>query len=103
GRPIVGWRECHMMKSVTMVAWESAPVRGDGGLACAVGRLASQLSTLGVETRILLPAWSTSTKFAGANPLWHPILVELPDAVRRASLWRQYAEFCRAAHAKFER
>jgi len=92
-----------MMKSVTMVAWDSAPVRGDGGLAYAVGRLASQLSALGVETRILLPAWSASTKFTGASPLWHPILVELPDAVRHASRWRQHAEFCRAAHARFER
>jgi hypothetical protein len=92
-----------MTKSVTMVAWDAAPVRGDGGLAYAVGRLANQLSSLGVETRILLPASSASTEFAGASPLWHPILVTLPDSVRHASRWRQHAEFCRAAHATFER
>jgi glycosyltransferase involved in cell wall biosynthesis len=92
-----------MMKSVTMVAWDAAPVRGDGGLAHAVGRLANQLSALGVETRILLPAWLARTKFASASPLCHPIPVKLPDAVRHASRWRQHAEFCRAAHASFER
>src|SRR5204862_109810 len=61
------------------------------------------LIALGIRTQVLFPALSLSTRHVDATPLLNPIPVELPAEIHRVSLWRQYAEFCRAAHTKFER
>ncbi len=86
------------VKSVTMISWELDPFYTRGGTAYAIRRLADQLTELGVETRVLLPARSESRRGKGAVflPLKRRAGARTPRVV-------QCSEFCRAALEAVER
>src|SRR6185503_20906804 len=80
-----------------MISWELDPFRTRGGTAYAIRRLADQLTTLGIETRVLLPDGSDTHVVNNVQPLLNPVFVQMPADIDRASRGRQCVEFCRAA------
>lgn len=69
------------VKAVTMISWDLDPFYTRGGTAYAIRRLADQLTELGIETRVLLPDRSVTSR--------------APRVV-------QCSEFCRVALATVE-
>ena len=81
------------VKSVTMISWELDPFYIRGGTAYAIRRLADQLTDLGVETRVLLPAWSDTVR---ANDL-KLVPLKMGAGTSRAPRVVQCSEFCHVA------
>jgi glycosyltransferase involved in cell wall biosynthesis len=86
-----------VVKSLTMISWEFDPFHTRGGTAYAIRRLANQLTTLGIETRVLLPDWLDNRPGRDLAPLMMPVLLKMRSELRQAPRGLQCSEFCRAA------
>jgi hypothetical protein len=64
-------------------------------------RLADQLTSLGIETKVLLPDWLDTLPGKDLSALLKPRLVKMRAELRRASRLLQTSEFCRAALEEF--